>query len=214
MDAMAVQYARELALWGIETSIIVPGAFTGGTNHFAHSGPPTDKERAAEYEAGPYKAMERKSRKPLPPLFRRMRMRARWRTQSLKSWTPRLANARSASISIQRRTGGRGICGDGPSACGNAASRGPERIADACARGIKNRKQRLRSSKVLASMGSWAGNGKPEVRPPGWQIAPDKRASSERSIAGEKPTSQYKSYCTVAFIPTAGGGRGALNRTR
>jgi len=31
----------------------------------------------------------------------------------------------------------------------------------------------MRSSKVLASMGSWAGNGKPEVRPPGWQIAPD-----------------------------------------
>src|SRR3984885_2038471 len=34
MDAMAVVYARELARWGIETSIIVPGAFTGGTNHF------------------------------------------------------------------------------------------------------------------------------------------------------------------------------------
>src|SRR5256884_1247546 len=43
MDAMAVQYARELALWGIETSIIVPGAFTGGTNHFAHSASPADK---------------------------------------------------------------------------------------------------------------------------------------------------------------------------
>ena len=28
MDAMAVQYARELTRWGIETSIIVPGAFT------------------------------------------------------------------------------------------------------------------------------------------------------------------------------------------
>lgn len=55
MDALAVQYARELALWGIETSIIVPGAFTSGTNHFAHSGAPADKERAAEYEAGPYK---------------------------------------------------------------------------------------------------------------------------------------------------------------
>src|SRR6201988_559587 len=54
-DAMAVQYARELALWGIETSIIVPGAFTGGTNHFAHSGTQADKERAGEYEAGPYK---------------------------------------------------------------------------------------------------------------------------------------------------------------
>src|SRR5258708_17163348 len=45
MDAMAVQYARELALWGIETSIIVPGAFTGGTNHFAHSRTPARKER-------------------------------------------------------------------------------------------------------------------------------------------------------------------------
>jgi NAD(P)-dependent dehydrogenase (short-subunit alcohol dehydrogenase family) len=54
MDAMAVVYARELTRWGIETSIIVPGAFTGGTNHFAHSGSPADRERVAEYEAGPY----------------------------------------------------------------------------------------------------------------------------------------------------------------
>ena len=60
MDAMAVQYARELALWGIETSIIVPGAFTGGTNHFAHSGTPADKLRVAEYEAGPYKGYGKK----------------------------------------------------------------------------------------------------------------------------------------------------------
>jgi NAD(P)-dependent dehydrogenase (short-subunit alcohol dehydrogenase family) len=54
MDAMAVQYARELTRWGIETSIIVPGAFTGGTNHFAHSGRPADDTRVAEYESGPY----------------------------------------------------------------------------------------------------------------------------------------------------------------
>jgi NAD(P)-dependent dehydrogenase (short-subunit alcohol dehydrogenase family) len=54
MDAMAVVYARELSRWGIETSIIVPGAFTGGTNHFAHSGTPADQTRVAEYEAGPY----------------------------------------------------------------------------------------------------------------------------------------------------------------
>jgi NAD(P)-dependent dehydrogenase (short-subunit alcohol dehydrogenase family) len=60
MDALAVQYARELALWGIETSIIVPGAFTTGTNHFAHSGTPADRERAGEYEAGPYKAYGKK----------------------------------------------------------------------------------------------------------------------------------------------------------
>jgi NAD(P)-dependent dehydrogenase (short-subunit alcohol dehydrogenase family) len=55
MDAMAVVSARELTRWGIETSIVVPGAFTGGTNHFAHSGRPADTERAAEYENGPYK---------------------------------------------------------------------------------------------------------------------------------------------------------------
>lgn len=60
MDALAVQYARELALWGIETSIIVPGAFTSGTNHFTHAGMPTDKDRAAEYEAGPYKGYGKK----------------------------------------------------------------------------------------------------------------------------------------------------------
>jgi len=57
MDALAVQYARELTRWGIETSIIVPGAFTGGTNHFAHSGRPADKARLAEYEAGPTKGL-------------------------------------------------------------------------------------------------------------------------------------------------------------
>ncbi|WP_175710358.1 MULTISPECIES: SDR family oxidoreductase [Burkholderia] len=54
MDAIAVLYARELSRWGIETSIIVPGAFTQGTNHFAHAGLPADTARAAEYDAGPY----------------------------------------------------------------------------------------------------------------------------------------------------------------
>jgi len=53
MDALAVSYAGELARWGIETSIIVPGAFTKGTNHFAHATAAADKERAAEYQAGP-----------------------------------------------------------------------------------------------------------------------------------------------------------------
>ena len=28
MDALAVSYSTELALWGIETTIMVPGAFT------------------------------------------------------------------------------------------------------------------------------------------------------------------------------------------
>src|ERR1700720_1221052 len=31
MDALALIYPRELSRWGIETSLIVPGAFTGGT---------------------------------------------------------------------------------------------------------------------------------------------------------------------------------------
>ncbi len=54
MDSLAVLYARELSRWGIETTIVVPGAFTKGTNHFAHSGRPADEARLAEYEAGPY----------------------------------------------------------------------------------------------------------------------------------------------------------------
>jgi NAD(P)-dependent dehydrogenase (short-subunit alcohol dehydrogenase family) len=53
MDALAVSYASELARWGIETTIVVPGAFTKGTNHFAHAGAPGDESRAAEYANGP-----------------------------------------------------------------------------------------------------------------------------------------------------------------
>jgi NAD(P)-dependent dehydrogenase (short-subunit alcohol dehydrogenase family) len=51
MDALAVGYAAELARFGIETSIIVPGAFTSGTNHFAHSGRPADAQVVADYDA-------------------------------------------------------------------------------------------------------------------------------------------------------------------
>src|SRR5262245_148316 len=43
LDALAVCYAKECALFGIETVIMVPGAFTTGTNHFAHSGTPADE---------------------------------------------------------------------------------------------------------------------------------------------------------------------------
>ncbi len=57
MDSVAVSYASELARWGIETAIIVPGAFTKGTNHFAHSGSPADAARAAEYNDGPYRGV-------------------------------------------------------------------------------------------------------------------------------------------------------------
>jgi NAD(P)-dependent dehydrogenase (short-subunit alcohol dehydrogenase family) len=53
MDSLAVSYAGELARWGIETSIVVPGAFTSGTNHFAHAGAPADATRRQEYAEGP-----------------------------------------------------------------------------------------------------------------------------------------------------------------
>lgn len=58
MDSVAVSYAGELARWGIETSIVVPGAFTKGTNHFAHSGRPADTARVEEYAKGPYAGFE------------------------------------------------------------------------------------------------------------------------------------------------------------
>ena len=57
MDGLAESYANELARWGIETTIVVPGAFQKGTNHFANAGAPADKAVAAEYDEGPYKGM-------------------------------------------------------------------------------------------------------------------------------------------------------------
>jgi NAD(P)-dependent dehydrogenase (short-subunit alcohol dehydrogenase family) len=57
MDSLAVSYAGELTRFGIETSIMVPGAFTKGTNHFAHAGKPSDTVREREYMDGPYKGM-------------------------------------------------------------------------------------------------------------------------------------------------------------
>jgi NAD(P)-dependent dehydrogenase (short-subunit alcohol dehydrogenase family) len=51
MDQLAVSYARELAPFGVETAIVVPGAYAKGTNHFAHAGHPGDAARAADYAA-------------------------------------------------------------------------------------------------------------------------------------------------------------------
>jgi len=49
-DALAVSYAAELARFGIDTTIIVPGAFTTGTNHYAHAGHPADTAVECEYD--------------------------------------------------------------------------------------------------------------------------------------------------------------------
>ncbi|MGW5719216.1 SDR family oxidoreductase [Amycolatopsis sp. NPDC003865] len=50
MDSLAVSYAAEVARFGIDTTIVVPGAFTAGTNHFPNSGHPADTAVAKAYE--------------------------------------------------------------------------------------------------------------------------------------------------------------------
>jgi NAD(P)-dependent dehydrogenase (short-subunit alcohol dehydrogenase family) len=49
MDSMAVTMSYELARFGIETAIVVPGAFTQGTAHFPNAGRPADTATAAAY---------------------------------------------------------------------------------------------------------------------------------------------------------------------
>jgi NAD(P)-dependent dehydrogenase (short-subunit alcohol dehydrogenase family) len=68
MDSLAVSYASELSRWGIETSIVIPGAFTKGTNHFAHSGKPADTKVAEAYEQGPYAGVAAQALKGLASL--------------------------------------------------------------------------------------------------------------------------------------------------
>jgi NAD(P)-dependent dehydrogenase (short-subunit alcohol dehydrogenase family) len=49
MDSLAVSMSYELARFGIETSIVVPGAFTRGTAHFPNAGKPADATTAGAY---------------------------------------------------------------------------------------------------------------------------------------------------------------------
>jgi NAD(P)-dependent dehydrogenase (short-subunit alcohol dehydrogenase family) len=49
MDSLAVSMAYELARFNIETSIVVPGAFTTGTEHFPKAGKPADAATVAAY---------------------------------------------------------------------------------------------------------------------------------------------------------------------
>lgn len=63
MDSLAVSYAAELARFDIETTIVVPGSFTHGTNHFAHSGRPSDSAVVAAYEDRYAGLMEQVSRR-------------------------------------------------------------------------------------------------------------------------------------------------------
>jgi len=49
MDSLAVTMSYELSRFGIETAIVVPGAFTKGTAHFPNAGRPSDAATVAAY---------------------------------------------------------------------------------------------------------------------------------------------------------------------
>ena len=51
MDSLAVDYAYDVARFGIETAIVVPGALTKGTSHFPKAGKPADTETVAANDA-------------------------------------------------------------------------------------------------------------------------------------------------------------------
>lgn len=49
-DAIAQTMHYENSRYGIDSVIIMPGAFTSGTNHFAHAVPPADQARVQAYD--------------------------------------------------------------------------------------------------------------------------------------------------------------------
>ena len=57
-DAFAESTVWDVAVYGIETTILMPGVFTQGTAHFANAAFPADQERVSEYEErmGPFLA--------------------------------------------------------------------------------------------------------------------------------------------------------------
>lgn len=57
MDSLAQSYARELHPWGVETTIVSPGVFTKGTNHFTDAMQPGIPSVAKEYDEGPTKGV-------------------------------------------------------------------------------------------------------------------------------------------------------------
>ncbi|WP_328869366.1 SDR family NAD(P)-dependent oxidoreductase [Streptomyces sp. NBC_00287] len=61
-ECLAESMGLEVAPYGIDTVIVVPGAFTEGTEHFAHSTPPADAAVVAQYGELPDRADQLASR--------------------------------------------------------------------------------------------------------------------------------------------------------
>ncbi|MCH0538233.1 SDR family NAD(P)-dependent oxidoreductase [Streptomyces sp. MUM 203J] len=68
MDALAESYAGELVRFGIETALVVPGAFPSGTSRFAHAGTPADTSCAEQYEE-PYGRLRARMEDALSAMF-------------------------------------------------------------------------------------------------------------------------------------------------
>ena len=51
MDSLAESVAVEVARFGIETAIVMPGPFTQGTEHFPNAAPAADEDTTAAYDA-------------------------------------------------------------------------------------------------------------------------------------------------------------------
>jgi NAD(P)-dependent dehydrogenase (short-subunit alcohol dehydrogenase family) len=103
MDAMAVIYARELTRWGIATSIIVPGAFTTGTNHFPIRAGPRMKHASPNTKRAPIRVLARRYWKHSVPLCRPMLTLRRSLKQSSRWWICPSANGLSEPISTPTR---------------------------------------------------------------------------------------------------------------
>jgi NAD(P)-dependent dehydrogenase (short-subunit alcohol dehydrogenase family) len=103
MDSLAVTYAGEVARWGIETSIIVPGAFTKGTSHFLHAGAPADQLRGEQYAKGPTASIPDVILKGLTALEPKDADPTEVARAVVKSSRRPMANDRFASTSIPHR---------------------------------------------------------------------------------------------------------------
>jgi NAD(P)-dependent dehydrogenase (short-subunit alcohol dehydrogenase family) len=102
-DSLAVSYAAELACFGIETTIVVPGSFTTGTNHFANAGSAGDTAVAEAYESR-YAGLVDQVGARWPSSHRPTPTRRRWPGRSRPSSTCRGGSGPSGCTSTRPTT--------------------------------------------------------------------------------------------------------------
>src|SRR2546422_404847 len=103
MDALAVVYARELTRWGIETSIIVPGALPAARITSPALGRPPTRHGPLNTKRVLMRVSRTRCSKASPPSCRPMRMSLQSRTPSSGWSIPPLASDRSGCTLTRRR---------------------------------------------------------------------------------------------------------------